>query len=139
MWDLCRPFLASHAGVFRGARFPSLPTNACSTKNNILSHCLWGGMKNELPYKRLRGGLDHPCLKNAFLRGEVTVGGFSVFIDFMLRFRGCFSLVISALSARLSLWYFGQKKIKLNFRYLPSAVFMALMLVGPSKCLKQII
>ena len=132
MWDLCRPSLASHAGVFRGARFSSLPTNACSTKNNILSHCLRGGMKNELPQKRLRGGLDHPCLKNAFLRGEVTVGGFSVFINFMLRFRGCFSLVISVLSARL-------KKIKLNFRYLPSAVFIALMLVGPSKYLKQII
>ena len=28
---------------------------------------------------------------------------------------------------------------KLNFRYLPSAVFLALRLVGPSKCLKQII
>ena len=27
--------LASHAGVFRGARFSSLPTNACSTENNI--------------------------------------------------------------------------------------------------------
>ena len=27
--------LASHAGVFRGARFSSLPTNACSTGNNI--------------------------------------------------------------------------------------------------------
>ena len=27
--------LASRAGVFRGARFSSLPTNACSTKNNI--------------------------------------------------------------------------------------------------------
>ena len=28
-------FLASHAGVFRGARISSLPTNACSTENNI--------------------------------------------------------------------------------------------------------
>ena len=27
--------LASHAGVFRGARFSFLPTNACSTENNI--------------------------------------------------------------------------------------------------------
>ena len=27
--------IASHAGVFRGARFSSLPTNACSTENNI--------------------------------------------------------------------------------------------------------
>ena len=27
--------LASHAGVFRGARFSSLPTNACSAGNNI--------------------------------------------------------------------------------------------------------
>ena len=27
--------LASHAGVFRGARISSLPTNACSTENNI--------------------------------------------------------------------------------------------------------
>ena len=27
--------LASHAGVFRGARFSSLPTNACSTNDNI--------------------------------------------------------------------------------------------------------
>ena len=27
--------LASHAGVFRGARFSSLPTNACSTEDNI--------------------------------------------------------------------------------------------------------
>ena len=26
--------IASHAGVFRGARFSSLPTNACSTENN---------------------------------------------------------------------------------------------------------
>ena len=25
--------LASHAGVFRGARFSSIPTNACSTEN----------------------------------------------------------------------------------------------------------
>ena len=27
--------IASHADVFRGARFSSLPTNACSTENNI--------------------------------------------------------------------------------------------------------
>ena len=27
--------IASHAGVFRRARIPSLPTNACSTENNI--------------------------------------------------------------------------------------------------------
>ena len=27
--------LASHAGVFRGARISSLLTNACSTENNI--------------------------------------------------------------------------------------------------------
>ena len=27
--------VASHAGVFRGARISSLPTNACSTENNI--------------------------------------------------------------------------------------------------------
>ena len=27
--------LASHAGVFRGARLSSLPTNACSTEDNI--------------------------------------------------------------------------------------------------------
>ena len=27
--------LASNAGVFRGARISSLPTNDCSTKNNI--------------------------------------------------------------------------------------------------------
>ena len=27
--------LASHTGVFRGARLSSLPTNACSTENNI--------------------------------------------------------------------------------------------------------
>ena len=33
---LClRSMLASHAGVFRGARFSSLPTNACSAENNI--------------------------------------------------------------------------------------------------------
>ena len=28
-------WVASHAGVFRGARFSSLPTNACSTEGNI--------------------------------------------------------------------------------------------------------
>ena len=28
-------FLASHADVFRGVRISSLPTNSCSTKNNI--------------------------------------------------------------------------------------------------------
>ena len=27
--------LASYAGVFRGARISSLPTNACSTEDNI--------------------------------------------------------------------------------------------------------
>ena len=27
--------IASDAGVFRGARFSSFPTNACSTENNI--------------------------------------------------------------------------------------------------------
>ena len=27
--------VASYAGVFRGARFSSLPTNACSTEDNI--------------------------------------------------------------------------------------------------------
>ena len=32
--------LASHAGVFRGARFSPLPTNACSTENNIPFPCL---------------------------------------------------------------------------------------------------
>ena len=36
-----RAFLASHAGVFGGARISFLPTNACSTEDNIpfpLSH-----------------------------------------------------------------------------------------------------
>ena len=33
--DHARSDLASHAGVFRGARISSLPTNACSTQNNI--------------------------------------------------------------------------------------------------------
>ena len=28
-------YLASHKGVFRGARLSSLPTNACSTEDNI--------------------------------------------------------------------------------------------------------
>ena len=28
--------VTSHAGVFREARFSSLPTNACSTEDNIL-------------------------------------------------------------------------------------------------------
>ena len=28
-------YLASHAGVFRGARFSSLPTNPCSTEDNF--------------------------------------------------------------------------------------------------------
>ena len=28
--------IASHAAVFRGARISSLPTNACSTENNII-------------------------------------------------------------------------------------------------------
>ena len=32
--------VASHAGVFRGARFSSLPTNACSTEDNIPFPCL---------------------------------------------------------------------------------------------------
>ena len=32
--------LASHAGVFRGARFLSLPTNTCSTEDNIPFPCL---------------------------------------------------------------------------------------------------
>ena len=34
-------FLASHAGILRGARISFLPTNPCSTENNInfLSHC----------------------------------------------------------------------------------------------------
>ena len=32
--------IASHAGVFRGARFSSLPTNACSTEDNIPFPCL---------------------------------------------------------------------------------------------------
>ena len=27
--------IASHSGVFRGARISSLPTNACSTEDNI--------------------------------------------------------------------------------------------------------
>ena len=27
--------IASHASIFRGARFSSLPTNACSTQENI--------------------------------------------------------------------------------------------------------
>ena len=32
--------LASYAGVSRGARFSSLPTNACSTEDNIPFPCL---------------------------------------------------------------------------------------------------
>ena len=36
--EMARRILASHADVFRGARFSSLPTVK-----------LWGGMKNELP------------------------------------------------------------------------------------------
>ena len=32
--------LASHAGVFRRARISSLPTNACSTEDNIPFPCL---------------------------------------------------------------------------------------------------
>ena len=35
IWLNARWELASHAGVFRGARISSLPTNACSTENNI--------------------------------------------------------------------------------------------------------
>ena len=40
-WDLSPKSLhnlASHAGVFRGARISSLPTNACSTEDNVLGH-----------------------------------------------------------------------------------------------------
>ena len=36
--QVSKVFLASHAGVFRGARFSSLPIPP-----------MWGGMKNELP------------------------------------------------------------------------------------------
>ena len=36
----CLKQLASHAGVFRGAHFLSLPTNACSTEDNIPFPCL---------------------------------------------------------------------------------------------------
>ena len=32
--------LASHAGIFRGARFSSLPTISCSTEDNIPFPCL---------------------------------------------------------------------------------------------------
>ena len=32
--------IASHAGVFRGARFSSLPTNTCSAEDNIPFPCL---------------------------------------------------------------------------------------------------
>ena len=35
IWLNARWELASHVGVFRGARISSLPTNACSTENNI--------------------------------------------------------------------------------------------------------
>ena len=34
LWE-CGTAVASHAGLFRGARISSLPTNACSTENNI--------------------------------------------------------------------------------------------------------
>ena len=37
--------LASHAGVFRGAPFSSLPTNACSTEDNIPFPCLGNASK----------------------------------------------------------------------------------------------
>ena len=36
---LAKNHLASHAGVFRGARFSSLPTNACSIEDNIPFPC----------------------------------------------------------------------------------------------------
>ena len=43
-WDVIStmhpPALASHTGIFRGARFSSLPTNACSTEDNIRFPCL---------------------------------------------------------------------------------------------------
>ena len=32
--------VATHERVFRGARFSSLPTNACSTEDNIRFPCL---------------------------------------------------------------------------------------------------
>ena len=35
VWFSCGPKVASHAGVFRGARILFLPTNDCSTENNI--------------------------------------------------------------------------------------------------------
>ena len=36
----CLKQLASHAGIFRGAHFLSLPANACSTEDNIPFPCL---------------------------------------------------------------------------------------------------
>ena len=36
-FDACK---ASYAGVFRGARFSSVPTNACSTEDSIPFPCL---------------------------------------------------------------------------------------------------
>ena len=41
--------IASHAGVFRGARFSSLPTNLGKESCTQLSRRLWGGTKDKLP------------------------------------------------------------------------------------------
>ena len=60
--------IASHAGVFRGARFSSLPTNACSTENNIA----FPSLANHIVLSKFwkadldRGGLSKTCSMKPF-------------------------------------------------------------------------
>ena len=53
--------VASHAGVFRGARFSSLPTNACSTEDNIP--------------RKTKFSVNQPifCQGNGFVQASITI------------------------------------------------------------------
>ena len=57
-------WLASHAGVFRGARISSLPTNACSTENNIS----FSSLANLIVLSKIwKVDLDHMKHKESFM------------------------------------------------------------------------
>ena len=57
-------WLASHAGVFRGARISSLPTNACSTQNNIS----FPSLANHIILSKFwKVDLDHTKHKESFM------------------------------------------------------------------------
>ena len=101
------PNLASHAGVFRGARFSSLPTNACSTENNI---------PFPLFYLRGKWTINRCAIKCWQAKGDLNVTlelTFSFFLSFakVMKCIEYFKIWLNLIFAALNLTFIRGQKV----------------------------